>query len=67
MKDFGIRNIETGEIIARFDDPIEAKANLPETGKFEIVEREPENEYQIFPDGKSYIVGIIEKWKEYIP
>ena len=64
-KDYGIRNKETGEVIETFYDPIEAKAKLPDTDHYEVVERTIENEYAMFPDGKSYIVGVKEGWQEY--
>lgn len=65
MKDFGIRNTKTGEITARFDDPIEAKVALKDPTTEEVVERTIENIYEAFPDGKTYITGVQERWTAY--
>ena len=62
MKNFGIRNKATGEITARYEDPIEAKTHIKEPEQEELVERKIENIYETFPDGKVYITGVQETW-----
>lgn len=65
MKDYGIREKATGEIIKTFDDPIEAKASLPDTENYEVCWREPVNIYELKDDGRTYIVGTKFVWHEY--
>ncbi len=67
---FGIRNTATGEVVRRCENPIEAKklilAMRPEGyADFEVVERSAQNVYKMFPDGRSYIVGVEYKWVVY--
>ena len=66
---FGVRKIESSEIVAEFDNPILARQfieeNQTEEDTFEIVERYAENIVEAFPDGKSYITGVQYVWKPY--
>ena len=65
MKDFGIRNKDTGEITARFDDPIEAASHIKDPEHEEVAERQLENIVERFPDNKVYITGMQETWTAY--
>lgn len=65
MKDFGIRNKTTGEITARFDNPIEAASHITDQENEEVAERQLENIVERFPDGKTYITGVQESWRTY--
>ena len=65
MKNYGIRNKTTKEVTARFEDPIEAKYHIKEPENEEVVEKELENIYETFPDGKTYITGVKEHWTPY--
>lgn len=66
---FGVRKLESCEIVAEFDNPILARQfieeNQSEDDTFEIVERYAENIIEAFPDGKSYITGVQYVWKPY--
>ena len=66
MKNYGIRNKITGEITARFEDPIEAKSHIRNAECEEVAERSIENVYETFPDGKTYITGVEERWKTFL-
>ena len=63
---YAIRDKRTGDLVKRFDNPIEAELELREKGmdpnEYEIAERTSENIYTKAPDGKVYIVGIKHKW-----
>ena len=69
MKDnYAIRTRRTGELVATFDNPIAAemeirKKNNPDD--FEVAERQVENVYTRYPDGKVYITGTEEHWIRY--
>lgn len=65
MKNYGIRNKQTGEITARFDDPIEAASHITDKTQEEVAERSIVNVYETLPDGKTYITGIEERWKAF--
>lgn len=81
MKDYGIRNLNTGEIIETFDNAIQAEqeivrkmanANIGKkktksgvTPLYQVVERSFNNIYKQFPDGRVYIVGVETVWTPY--
>ena len=73
MKNYGIRNKKTGEIIELFDSEDKAqqqidrnkendKGKKKSTAEYEVVKRTVNNIYKQFEDGKTYIVGTEIKW-----
>ena len=68
MNNYAIRKKRTGELIETYDNPIIAeleirRKNNPE--EYEVAERQTENIYKAFPDGKVYITGTESKWVTY--
>lgn len=65
MKNYGIRNKQTGEIMARFETAKEAASHITDERQQEVAERSIVNVYETLPDGKTYITGIEERWKAF--
>lgn len=69
MSNYAIRKRRTGELVATFDNPIEAELTIRSENKdpneYEVAERTSENIYTQGPDGRTYIVGIRHKWISY--
>lgn len=69
MSNYAIRNRRTGELVKKFDNPIEAELEIRSQGlapeEYEVAERTSENIYTNLQDGRTYIVGIKHTWIRY--
>ena len=68
MNNYAIRKRATGELVATYENPIAAELERrakDNPDEYEIAERQIENIYKTFPDGKVYITGTEAKWEKY--
>lgn len=65
---YAIRNLRTGELVATYDNPITAELEIrakDNPSEYEVAEKRIRNIYNVFPDGRAYIVGTESLWEKY--